>query len=167
VAEGTGLAAQNGLFALAQLQRDEDQQPEAALATFGEYRRRFPQGAFGSEAALGELDLLLRLGRIGEAASAAHAFAEANPTDPRREPVRLIEADLLRVQRDLERANAIYRELAQASARREVREEALFQLALSEENLGHRDGARSAFQAYQQQFPQGVHAGEVAAHLHP
>ena len=168
VGAGTGLAAQNAAFALAVLERDEAHDVPAARAALQDYRVRFPQGAFRPEVELTDLDLLLAQGKLAEARAAAESFAQNFPTDGRLDHVKLIEAQLLQHQQhELDRALVIYRDLSQVSKRRDVVEEALFQRGVCEEALGQREQAQSTFSAYQAQFPQGLHSGAVAAHLHP
>ncbi len=166
-AAGSGLAAQNALFALAQLDRDEAKDPRAALASFQEYEQRFPHGTFAPEAALGELEALLQLGQLEQALAAAHGFLEGNPTDARQDRVKLIEAQLRQEKQDLRVALELYRDLSRVARYPDVLEEALYERGVCEAALGDGATARATFAAYQSRFPQGPHAGDVAARLHP
>ena len=90
-----------------------------------------------------------------------------DPTRTANDSVKLVEAHLLRQERhDLRQALALYRDLARSATRTDVIEEALFESGVCEEALGD-PAAQATFGAYQGRFPQGPHAGDVAAHLHP
>src|SRR6185503_1826019 len=92
VGEGSGLAAQNALFALGALQRDELRKPGEALATFRAYLRRFPDGALAPEAAFACAELLASLSRLPEAIAELEAYRAAYPADPRSARAAVLEA---------------------------------------------------------------------------
>jgi ferric-dicitrate binding protein FerR (iron transport regulator) len=80
-AAGAGLLAENALYALGLLERDQAHDPGAALARFREYERRFPRGVLAPEVALARAATLLRAGRGDEACAVADAFLRRFPRD--------------------------------------------------------------------------------------
>jgi hypothetical protein len=79
--QGIGLTAENALFALALLERDELADRGAALARLDEYERRHPRGVLAPEVALARVETLLGDGRPEAARAAAAEHARRFPDD--------------------------------------------------------------------------------------
>jgi hypothetical protein len=79
--QGTGLTAENALFALALLERDELADRGAALARLDEYERRHPRGVLAPEVVLARVETLLGDGRPEAARAAAAEHARRFPDD--------------------------------------------------------------------------------------
>jgi hypothetical protein len=62
LASGTGMSAELALFEQARLQGKALRQPERALSTLDDYRRRFPNGSLRAEVMLAQIDWLLASG---------------------------------------------------------------------------------------------------------
>ena len=80
-AAGRGLAAENALFALGLLERDQGGDRVRAMALFREYQRRFPTGILGPEVALTVTSLLAAEGNHRQACAEADVFAHRFPRD--------------------------------------------------------------------------------------
>lgn len=164
---GAGLAAENALFALGQLDQ-EAHRLDSALQYFQSYLQRYPDGALAPEATAGVLTARLEQRAWPQALAAADAYLARVPHGGRGPEVRLIRANLLREHAgQLRAALAGYRELLGGDVPPAVRSEALFGEALVCARLGDAEGARAALAAYAQQFPAGPHAAEVARMQRP
>jgi hypothetical protein len=80
-ANGSGLLAENALYALALLERDEGHDIAAALERLREYNARFPRGALAPEVALAVTRALFAQGLGKQACANAKAFRERFPDD--------------------------------------------------------------------------------------
>ena len=78
---GTDLNAQNALFALALLERDERGDGSEALARLDEYEQRHAQGVLAPEVALARVQTLLQQGELPAARAAVGRYARSNPDD--------------------------------------------------------------------------------------
>ena len=83
--------ADYALFYLGSAQRDSGDNPSAA-ATFRRLSISYPQSVFADEASLQYADLEFKLGRLGDARSAAAALGARNPPPDIDQRARLIEA---------------------------------------------------------------------------
>ncbi len=92
---GNALSAEAALFSLALLARDMEDRPDEALDYLRAYERRFPEGAFAPEVALGILETIKEQGQSLQAIEAAAAFERRFPGDPRAEDVALSRAEIL------------------------------------------------------------------------
>jgi hypothetical protein len=70
-----GLVGELALMELARIRRDVKGDLAGAERALAEHRRRFPRGALTDEAAASRIELLLRLGRAGEALSESEQLA--------------------------------------------------------------------------------------------
>lgn len=167
LSQGAGLEAQNALYALGLMARDEERDSAGAIEAWGDYRRRFAQGLLAPEASLDLLRELLVAKRHAEALAQAEQFQESFPGDPRAAEVSLIRAKLLctRFGR-LAQAQTAFG-LALSSARGEVREDAVYARAACVELLSGPEVARAAWRRYLEEFPDGPHAGAVRSRLAP
>ena len=95
-ATGTDLGAEVALYQAARLYRDALGQPERAVATLQEARRRFPAGALSAEVELSLAELLPRLGRYREALDATQAVLDRHPAPARAGELHLLRGDVLR-----------------------------------------------------------------------
>jgi TolA-binding protein len=166
VAGGEGLAAQNAVYALALLARDEEHHGARAIRHFREYERRFEQGLLAPEVAVSLMRELLQQQRFAEALQAADRLRRRFPSDPRAAEAALVHANLLCTHfGQLEPAMKDYEEALGPPARPSVREEALFSRATCEQTLGRAEEARRTLRLYLELYPAGSHAAEVARRL--
>ena len=77
----TGLDAENALFELAALEREQPGQLVAALEHLREYQRRFPRGVFEAEVSVSAIVTLAQLGHRSEALAEAARFRREHPAD--------------------------------------------------------------------------------------
>jgi FecR protein len=80
-AQGSGLAAENALLALALLERDQLDDSSAALARLRQYERRFPSGRLRQEVALATVRTLQQRDSRSEACAYAADYARRFPAD--------------------------------------------------------------------------------------
>ncbi|MHB8417681.1 MAG: FecR domain-containing protein [Myxococcales bacterium] len=160
---GEGLAAQNALYDLALLARDERHDGATALALFQAYRQRFPQGPLAPEASLGILTELTAEGHYAEAASEAGRYLQAHPSDAKAAQVGLMLGTLERERLgDAAAARAAYEQALRSAAEPDVAGEALFGLALSELQLGQGAEGQAALRRYLAEYPAGARAADAA-----
>ena len=159
---GDDLAAQNALYSLALLARDQRRDGAAALTLFQTYLHRFPAGPLAPEASLGILTELEAESRYAAAAAEAQRYLTAHPGENKAPEVRLILANLERERLGRpEAARDAYAQVLQGQADREVQGEALFGLALSELQLGQRADAEGALRRYLAEHPAGARAADA------
>ncbi len=163
---GDDLAAQNALYLLGQMARDQERDGPAALSIWQTYRHRFARGAMSAEVDLAMFDELLAERRFNEALTVSGDFLDQFGSYFRAGEVALKRADILRVnaRRPGDAAQG-YRRILEREANADRRGEALFGLALSQESLGEHADAQSTWNRYQKEFPQGRHSAEAAQHL--
>lgn len=166
LASGGNLAAQNALFALALLARDEKRDGQSAISFFRSYLGRFPDTPLAPEASLGALAELRALHRDQEAMSEADRYLSHYAAAGRADEVELLRASLLQdgLGRPAEALSAYERVLA-TSGRPRLRDEADFGRALALQALGRGTEAVRALERYRQTYPSGAHAAEAAALL--
>ena len=83
-ASGTGPAAENAAYEMGRVLRDGLNRPRAAVAAWGAYRTRFPNGLLRAEADLSILETLARVGDKGAALAEAESFLARYPQSERR-----------------------------------------------------------------------------------
>jgi hypothetical protein len=166
IAGGDDLAAQNALYMLGLLARDEEHDGAAALTIWQTYRHRFSRGAMMAEIDLAMLKELTAQNRFEDALSITDQFLGDFPGNFRAGEVSLKRADMLRVklERPADAADA-YRRMLSVESTPALRAEALYGLGLSQEALGRSADARTTWQRYRQEFPAGRRSAEVAHHL--
>jgi TolA-binding protein/ferric-dicitrate binding protein FerR (iron transport regulator) len=165
-AAGEGIPAQNALYALAVLERDESHDLDGAVRDFTAYGSRFPDGVLAQEAAVGAIDVLLEQGRYTDARARADAYLTAFPQGAKASDIALIRADLLCEQLgQADQALAAYASLAAPSQPSLVRDEAEYRRAGCLYSIRRNDEAASSLQTYLSDFPQGAHADEARQHL--
>ncbi len=163
---GPGLSAQNALYALGLLARDEGRDGAAALGPWREYERRFPHGALAPEVSVAIVRELLAERRYPEALRQAEDFGARFETDPRAPELALIRAKLLCVRfARAEPALQAFNRVLALDARPEVREETLFSRGACLQLLSGPAAAQASWRSYLAEFPSGAHAREVRAHL--
>jgi hypothetical protein len=86
-AKGAGPAAENAAYEMGRVLRDGLHRPRAAVAAWGAYRTRFPDGLLRAEADLSILETLARVGDKAAALTEAEAFLERYPNSERRDEV--------------------------------------------------------------------------------
>ena len=86
-AKGGGPAAENAAYEMGRVLRDGLQRPRAAVAAWGAYRTRFPNGLLRAEADLSILETLAKLGDKAAALTEAEAFLARYPNGERRDEV--------------------------------------------------------------------------------
>ena len=165
IASGTGLAAENALYALALHEARLGHHAEAITA-LSEHRERFRAGVLASDAAWTLVGELLLAHRYLPAVSEARAFESRYPDDQRRAEVALVAAHVLRDQLlSLPEAKAQYDRVLGASPSRDVADEALFYRGVCEEALGDKAAAAVTFVRHQAEFPRSRFADEGARRL--
>ena len=143
-AMGSGLSAQNALYALGQLDR-EARDLGSAVQYFRAYQQRYPDGALWPEAATGILTARLEQHAWPEALQAAEQYLAREPHGPRAPEVGLIRANLLREHAGRVRAALqAYQALTAQTVPPPVRSEALFGEALAASRLGLQEVSREA-----------------------
>ena len=163
-ARGGGLRAQNALYTLGLLAREEGDSA-GALSIWRSYQRRFPDGVLAREAAESILGELVSQGRNKEALVEAERYPFR--PDGRSAEVRLIVANLLRT--DLgcsDRVLTAYQStLSAVGSGMRSREESLYQIGVCQNELGRRAEATAAWTRYRSDFPAGSHLAEVTRFL--
>jgi hypothetical protein len=86
-AKGAGPAAENAAYEMGRVLRDGLRRPRAAVAAWGAYRTRFPDGLLRAEADLSILETLAKLGDNAAALAEAEAFLARYPNSERRDEV--------------------------------------------------------------------------------
>ncbi len=86
-AKGGGPAAENAAYEMGRVLRDGLHRPRAAVAAWGAYRTRFPNGLLRAEADLSILETLAKLGDKAAALTEAEAFLARYPNGERRDEV--------------------------------------------------------------------------------
>jgi hypothetical protein len=166
IAKGDDIAAQNALYALGLLARDERHDSAEAVRKWREYQARFPNGILAPEASLGVLGELMKAGHHKEASKEADRYLALAPDGARAGEVMLIRAHLLREHLGaLEESLEAYRKAEARAGLQDVRAEAIFFQGVVEDQLGHPDRSREAFVRYLRQFPAGERAAEVERRL--
>jgi TolA-binding protein len=159
---GDGLAAQNALYNLALLARDQRHDGASALTLFQAYRHRFPEGPLAPEASLGILTELSQEGRYADAASEASQYLKAYPGEAKAAQVGLVLGNLERERlENPAAARSAYEQVVRSAAEPEVAGEALFGLALSELQLGQKPEAQATARRYLAEHPTGARAVEA------
>lgn len=163
-ATGADLGAEVSLYEAARLYRDALGQPERAVTTLQEARRRFPSGALSTEVDLSLAELLPKLGRYREALQATQAVLDRHPAEPRAAELHLLRGDVLRA--GLASCPAAESEYAAAAgaADERVADAASFRRATCLEADGRRPEARAAFALYLTR-PHPSHVAEARRHL--
>jgi len=91
-AKGAGPAAENAAYEMGRVLRDGLRRPRAAVAAWGAYRTRFPDGLLRAEADLSILETLAKLGDNAAALAEAEAFLARYPSSERRDEVATLAA---------------------------------------------------------------------------
>jgi hypothetical protein len=86
-AKGAGPAAENAAYEMGRVLRDGLHRHRAAVAAWGAYRTRFPDGLLRAEADLSILETLAKLGDKAAALTEAEAFLARYPKSERRDEV--------------------------------------------------------------------------------
>jgi len=86
-AKGAGPAAENAAYEMGRVLRDGLRRPRAAVAAWGAYRNRFPNGLLRAEADLSILETLARVGDKSAALAEAESFLVRYPQSERRDEV--------------------------------------------------------------------------------
>ena len=86
-AKGAGPAAENAAYEMGRVLRDGLHRPRGAVAAWGAYRTRFPDGLLRAEADLSILETLAKLGEKAAALAEAEAFLTRYPKSERRDEV--------------------------------------------------------------------------------
>jgi hypothetical protein len=159
---GEDLAAQNALYLLGSIARDEEHDGRSALSIWQTYLHRFPEGVLAAETMWAIFNQLVAEHRLEDALSASDDFLATFPRFFRAGEIELKRGDLLREEllKPREAAESYEHVLAHES-RPLLRDDALFGLGLCQEKLGQASSARASWTLYLRQFPQGLHRAEV------
>lgn len=160
---GDDLVAQEALYSLAVMERDERRDGRAALSFFRAYVGRFPGGTLAPEASQNVLSELEREAQPDAALAAANDYLRRFPSEARAPQVQLLRAKILRDElgRPAE-ALAAYEGALRGALWPALREEALFSKGLCEQRLGRTAAARTSNKAYLLEFPNGRYAAQLA-----
>ncbi len=165
-ASRSDLGAQNALYLLGAMSRDEAHDGPGALSIWQIYLQRFPRGVLVDETRWAIFDELVDERKYDEAVALSDDFRRASPTYFRLGELDIKRGDLLSGQLDRPReAEQAYRDALGVESRPFLREKARFALGSCQERLGDRPGARASWEVYLQEFPQGAHATEVVNRL--
>jgi ferric-dicitrate binding protein FerR (iron transport regulator) len=161
VADGKGLAAQNALYGLGLLARQQHDGP-AALRYWHDYQKRFPHGVLAPEASLGILGELMAERSYSEAVDEADSYLKAFP-DGLVAEVTLAKAEILQTGLNSpDSAIPIYLGLLTGDLSPSVRQEVLYSMGLSEQAEGYSSQARELWERYLATYPRGPHAAQVS-----
>lgn len=158
-ANGTGLAAQNALLALALLYRDRHE-PDRALAVLEESLERFPRGALLPEVRLNRVKLAADT--PAQVLTAADEYLEHHSVEPSAVWVALLKADTLYRLRRFADAQLAYGRAAVLGDTPEFVAEAKYFEGLAARQVGDAAAAKAAFSASLAAAPAGPRAD--AAH---
>jgi hypothetical protein len=150
-AAGGGLRAQTALFHIGRILHQERGEPAAALATFEELRRRFPDGPLRTETDLFIVQLLAATGRHREALDESAALLSRGGGPERAAELHLLRGNLYRESlADLPRAEREYRLAADQplTAPTADQSRALFLHAATLEALGRQPEATERYRRY-------------------
>ncbi len=161
-AKGTDIAAQNALYGLGFLERDDAHDGPAAIVAWQTYTARFPKGIFAPETALASMSELVNESRYAEALREADRYL-ATGDESARGRVALIRAQLL-VGPLSQPAQALapLLELV-ATGEASQREESLYTLGRCQLALGRSPEAQETFRRLLSEYPASSHAAEVRA----
>ncbi len=152
-AAGGGLPAQTALFHIGRILHEERREPAAALATFEELRRRFPDGPLTAETDLFIVQLLAATGRHREALDESAALLSRGRGPERAAELHLLRGNIYRESlADLPSAEREYRLAADQplAAPTADQSRALFLHAVTLEALGRQAEAAERYQRYRE-----------------
>jgi hypothetical protein len=160
------LAAQNALYLLGALARDQEHDGRTALSIWQTDLHRFPRGALKNETIWAVFDELVAERRYEEALSATEDFVRDSRSSPQASQLALKRGDVLvdELHRPLQ-AQQIFRNILASETRPLLRDEALFKLGICLEQLGETSEALATWQRYETEFPRGRHSLEVGQRL--
>ena len=161
-AEGTGLAAEMALYEVARLRRDVLADAPGALQALAEYRARFPTGALRREADMSQLELLLQLGRTGEALKQSEELLSSSSSGERAAELHLLRGHILRKTQSRFAEAAHEYELAERAGARAG--DVTYFHALCLEALGQSSEAAALLSEYLEQ-PQHAYASDARKRL--
>jgi predicted flap endonuclease-1-like 5' DNA nuclease len=160
LAQGDGPVAENALYELGAILREDLAQPRKAVATWQRYRARFPQGLLRAEVDVSVIETLAALGDRERALGEALVFLDRHRDSERLGDIARVAGDLQRARGDCRAALPLYRRVAGARASAANRDDAAFFAASCLIDLGDARG-REALAAYLRERAQGRHAGEA------
>lgn len=161
-AEGTGLAAEMALYEVARLRRDVLADAPGALQALAEYRARFPTGTLRREADMSQLELLLQLGRTGEALKQSEELLSSSSSGERAAELHLLRGHILRKTQSRFAEAAHEYELAERAGARAG--DVTYFHALCLEALGQSSEAAALLSEYLEQ-PQHAYANDARKRL--
>lgn len=161
-AEGTGLAAEVALYEVARLRRDVLADAPGALQALAEYRARFPTGTLRREADMSQLELLLQLGRTGEALKQSEELLSSSSSGERAAELHLLRGHILRKTQSRFAEAAREYELAERAGARAG--DVTYFHALCLEALGQSSEAAALLSEYLEQ-PQHAYASDARKRL--
>jgi tetratricopeptide (TPR) repeat protein len=161
LAERGGPLAENALYEIGGIYRDQLRQPRQALVTWERYRARYPRGLLRAEADLSIVDTLSSMGESTRALKEALAFLRNHPRNERRGEIARVAGDLYRSRGHCRDAAELYGRVDGTSASKADADDAAYGRAACLEMLGD-PGAVSALREYLRVRPAGRHSGEAA-----
>ncbi|MDX2021367.1 MAG: FecR domain-containing protein [Deltaproteobacteria bacterium] len=164
LARGSGLAAQNALYEMAAIYREDLSDPSRAVATWRTYRTRFPAGSLRMETDVSLVDTLASLGRRDEALAEAQAFLRRFPASERRSDVARVAGDLTRTAGNCGVAIGYYDTSLISAGAPASKDDAAFHRATCLSLLKSPD-ARVAWLKYLREYPRGRHVADAKESL--
>jgi TolA-binding protein len=151
-AEGNGVAAEVALYESARIERELLGKPAQALATLDQYQQRFPAGTLWLEARLLAVQLLVELGKDGQALTESQDLLISERAQSRFSELHFLRGKLYRRRGNC--AQAIDEFAKAAVSTNSQSDRARLERASCLEELGHRNEARIAYE----QLSQSTHA---------
>jgi hypothetical protein len=146
-ARGSGLGAEMALYELGRLRRNVLGDPSGALQALEQHMARFPSGSLRREVEMSHLELLVQVGRSGEALDRSRAMLASRAGGERARELYLLRGDVFR--RSLHDLPAAEREYAQAERLAGPAEaEATYLRGVCLEGMGETVAAAAAYRRY-------------------
>lgn len=149
------------LYDLGRLRHQSLNDPAGAMAAYGAYRQRFPNGDLRHDVDLSAVEAALALGDSQKSLAESNLFLGRYPASERARQVRRIRADLERDSGDCAAALSDYQLLLAADPKGAEAEDSWYGAARCDAKLGHSAAARERLQRYLELFPTGKYAGQA------
>jgi hypothetical protein len=159
--ERRGALAENALYEIGAIYRDQLHEPRQALAAWERYRARYPAGLLRAETDLSIVDTLSSLGDSTRALKEALAFLRRYPQSERRGEIALVAGDLHRSRGNCGEAIKLYQSVDATGASAGDADDAAYGRAACLV-ASHDPAADATLRAYLRDRPGGRHRTDVA-----
>jgi hypothetical protein len=156
-----GAVAENALYEIGAIYRDQLHEPRQALAAWERYRSRYPAGLLRAEADLSIVDTLSGLGESTRALKEALGFLQRYPLSERRGEITRVAGDLYRSRGNCQEAVKLYLRVDATRASATDADDAAFGRAACLVTA-HDPDADATLRAYLRDRPGGRHRTDVA-----